>query len=72
MIAAAEIERMGLDEKLRTMELLWDSISRKPDQVHSPAWHRRVLADRLAMIERGEARFLTIDEVKRRLRKKRS
>ena len=72
MIAASEIENMDFVDKLKTMEMLWDSISRKPEQVKSPRWHREIIAERLAQIERGEAKFFTIEEVKKRLRKKRT
>ncbi|MBM3838469.1 MAG: addiction module protein [Verrucomicrobia bacterium] len=50
------------------MELLWRSLSRSPDQTPSPERHREVLASRLAEIERGEAEFLTIEELKQHLR----
>jgi len=52
--------------------MLWDSISRKPEQVKSPRWHGEIIAERLAQIKRGEAKFFTIEEVKKRLRKKRA
>ena len=69
MIQAAEIEQMSLAERLQTMELLWASLARTPNAVPSPDWHREVLAARLARIERGEGEFLTIPQVKERLRK---
>jgi putative addiction module component (TIGR02574 family) len=69
MIQAAEIEKMSLDERLQTMELLWASLARTPDAVPSPDWHGDVLAKRMAKIDRGEAEFLTIPELKERLRK---
>ena len=69
MIQAAENENMGLDERLQTMELLWASLARAPDAVPSPDWHGEVLARRLAKVERGEAEFLTIPELKERLQK---
>jgi len=69
MIQAAEIEKMSLDERLQTMELLWASLARTPDAVPSPAWHGEVLAARMAKIERGEAEFLTVPELKERLQK---
>jgi hypothetical protein len=67
MIQAAEIERMGLHERLQTMELLWDSLSRTPEAVPSPEWHGEVLGQRLAKVERGEAEFLTLAQLKERL-----
>jgi hypothetical protein len=33
------LSRMGLQEKLVAMELLWADLSATPDQVVSPAWH---------------------------------
>ena len=71
MIDAAQIEQMTLAERLQTMELLWKAISNFPEQVASPAWHREVLAERKAKIKRGEAKFLSIDQVKKRLQKRR-
>ncbi len=72
MIAASEIENMDSAEKLKAMEMLWVSISSKPEQVKSPRWHRDIIAERLAQIERGEAKFSTIEEVKKRLRRMRA
>ena len=69
MIQAADIEQMSLKERLRTMDLLWDSLARTPDAVRSPDWHGEVLATRLAKIERGEGEFLTIPQLKERLQK---
>jgi hypothetical protein len=60
MIQAADIEKMGLEERLQAMELLWASLTRTPEAVPSPEWHGEVLASRLAKIERGEGEFLTI------------
>lgn len=69
MIQAADIEQMGVEERLQAMELLWASLTRTPESVPSPEWHGQVLADRLAKIERGEGEFLTVAEVKARLQK---
>ena len=70
MIAAAEIEKMTVEEKLDAMELLWKSISRQPDQVPSPRWHGEIISERLAKIENGKAKFLTIEEARDRLQKR--
>jgi len=69
MIQAADIEQMSLEEQLQAMELLWASLSRTPNAVPSPEWHREVLVERTAKIERGEAEFLTIAELKEHLQK---
>ena len=63
----AEIEKMTLSERLETMELLWESLVREASSVASPDWHGEVIAARLEKIARGEAKFLSLNEVKRRL-----
>jgi hypothetical protein len=69
MIGADEIEKMSLAERLQTRELLWASLASTPEAVPSPDWHREVLVERIAKIERGEAEFLTVPELKERLQK---
>ena len=67
MIEAVEVERMSVAERLQAMELLWRSMTREPDQLKSPAWHGRVLAQRLAKVEAGNGQFLTLPQLKQRL-----
>ena len=69
MIQAADIQQMSLEEQLQTMELLWASLSRTPNAVPSPDWHGDILAERMAKIERGEGEFLSIPQLKERLKK---
>ena len=71
MIAAADIEQMTLTERIKAMELLWRSITAEPAKVVSPAWHGEVLQKRRAKIESGEAEFLTLAQLKKRLTKRR-
>jgi putative addiction module component (TIGR02574 family) len=68
MIESAEIERMSIAERLQTIEEIWDSLYRHGDDVPSPDWHGDVLADRKARAQRGEAKFLTLDELRSRMR----
>lgn len=68
MLEASEIDQMSLPERLRAMEQLWDSVCREAANVGSPDWHGEVLTDRKARAERGEAKFLTLAELRTRLR----
>lgn len=71
MLAATEIKNMSLAERLQAMELLWESLASSPEQVDSPAWHKAVLAERMKKVQSGEAKFLTLEELKGRVNKKR-
>ena len=72
MLSKSEIKSMSLTERLQAMELLWRSFSDSEDEVPSPDWHGEVLSERLAKVEAGEGKFLTISELKARLASKRA
>jgi len=72
MIEAAEIAQMSATEKTRVMEMLWRSMCQTPEKVDSPSWHKKVLARRLAKVELGEGEFLTLNQLKRRLTRRRA
>jgi hypothetical protein len=55
-------------ERLQAMEQLWDSLRRGEAEPASPEWHEEVLTDRKARVVRGETGFLTMEQLKARLR----
>lgn len=68
MLESAQISKMSTVERLQAMEQLWDALCRGGGEVSSPEWHADVLAHRRARAERGEAKFLTLEQLKVRLR----
>jgi hypothetical protein len=68
MLELSLIERMSVAKRLQAMEQLWDAIYREGGEVASPEWHQVVLANRKARAERGEEKFLTLDQLRSRLR----
>lgn len=67
MLAASDIESMSVAERFQTMELIWGSLLKSPDTVSSPAWHGEILASRLAKVEAGEGKFLSLEQLRERL-----
>ena len=63
-----EVSRLSKAERLQAMEWLWASLSKKPDEIESPEWHGEVLAARKAKADAGEAQFLSVEQLKERLR----
>lgn len=61
------IEQMTMEEKLQTMEALWDSLWPVQDQVASPDWHGVVLQERAERAASGQATFSDWEAVKARL-----
>ncbi len=68
MIESSQIERMSVTERLQVMDQLWESLNRDGAVMPSPDWHQDVLVDRKARAQSGEAKFLTLDQLRSRLR----
>ena len=67
MISPSDITELPVAERLKYMEILWESL--RVAEPESPAWHGQVLSERRAKIERGEAETLTGSELKHRLQR---
>ena len=67
MIPMKAIEQMTTEEKLQTMEALWNSLSPVQDQVPSPEWHGAVLQERAERVASGQAVFTDWEAAKKRL-----
>lgn len=69
MIDKSDIEKMSLPERLEAIELLWESISDYPQKIDSPDWHKDILLKRESRVESGSSKYLTLPELKKRLKK---
>ena len=67
-MSITEIKAMSRAEQLLAMEMLWDELCHQEQEPNSPEWHKDVLDARQAKVAEGNAEYLTIDEVKKRLR----
>ena len=66
-MSIAEIENMTQAQRLSVMEALWDVLCHEKPEPESPDWHEEILAQRRQKIESGEARFVSLEEAKRRI-----
>jgi hypothetical protein len=69
-MSALAIQQMSWDEKLRTMEELWESLSREESRLESPPWHKEALRETAARHEAGQERPIDWAAAKRELRKR--
>lgn len=68
-MTAIDIAGMPVEEKLKLMEALWDSLNARSDRnVSSPAWHEEVLELRLRRLASGEETSAPWREAKARIR----
>ena len=66
------LNEMSAEEKLQTMEALWQSLSADPAAVESPAWHEKELQERERNIESGESKFGEWEKAKAEIRRRTS
>jgi len=64
-----EVLRLSKAERLQAMEWLWASLAQEQQDIESPEWHGEVLAARKAKVDSGAAKFLSVAELKKRLRR---
>lgn len=63
------LESMSVEEKLQTMESIWEDLCRKSESITSPPWHKEVLNDREEGIESGEEKFEDWETAKKNIKK---
>ena len=61
------IGKMSWEEKLRTLEELWEYITREGDRYESPSWHERQLKETQACVECGADQPMDWADAKRKL-----
>ena len=69
-MSALAIKQMSWDEKLRTMEELWVSLSQDESRLKSPTWHEDALRETAARYGAGQEQPVDWDAAKRELRKR--
>lgn len=62
-------KEMSLAEKLAAMGALWEDLSRTPDAVDSPAWHKDVLEERQNRVAEGKAGYTSWESAKADIRR---
>ena len=70
MATALPLKDMSVREKLAAMEALWEELSRTPETIESPAWHKDVLDERQQRIADGKSQFKDWDDAKGEIRRK--
>ncbi len=61
------VHDMTIEEKLRTMEMLWDAICRNVPEFPSPVWHQQLLQEREQRVREGKERFVDWEQAKREI-----
>jgi len=63
------INEMSFEEKVQSMEVIWDDLCHGEKVIDSPSWHGLVLAEREASIKNDEETFVDWDIAKKLINK---
>ncbi|MFW6284056.1 MAG: addiction module protein [Desulfosalsimonas sp.] len=59
-----DVKKMSRAERLRAMEVLWESLLYENQEIKAPEWHEEVLEERKKTIAEGIAKFVSLSELK--------
>ena len=72
MVTPLAIDKMTIEEKIQTMEALWEDLCQHEDALPVHDWQKETLDDRERLVERGESKFSDWEEAKKRIAKETS
>lgn len=67
MAVEIQVDQMTVEEKLQAMEVLWDALRQNEADVPVPQWHKDLLDEREARLQRGETKFIDWETAKRQI-----
>jgi hypothetical protein len=67
MATMLQIDQMTLEEKLQTIEAIWDDLRQRAEEIPVPQWHKDLLDERRRMIEQGGAEFIEWETAKKEI-----
>ena len=70
MIATLPLKEMSIQDKISTMESIWEDLCRNAGDIASPEWHKDVLNERENNLKSGVDLLLDWEDAKKRIRKK--
>ncbi|MCA8936927.1 MAG: addiction module protein [Planctomycetes bacterium] len=50
-LTGEQIEKLSVEERLKLMQLIWDSLIEQADTLPTPEWHRTIIEQRLKRMQ---------------------
>jgi hypothetical protein len=67
MAVTLHLDKMSVEEKIQTMEALWEDLCKSPEGVPSPEWHGKILKNREESVNRGDDEFNDWEDAKNKI-----
>lgn len=68
MAVTLPLDAMSIEEKMQTMESIWEDLCKTADSIISPPWHENILNDREESVKRGDDKFVDWETAKKNIR----
>lgn len=68
MAITLPLEKMSTEEKISTMERIWDDLCRRAEEIPSPPWHKKILQQREECEQKDADAFIDWDAAKKNIR----
>lgn len=69
MQSTLKLENMSIEEKIQTMEFIWEDLCKTADKITSPPWHKKILDEREQNILSGSEKYIDWEIAKKDIRK---
>lgn len=69
MSITVPLKNMSFEEKIQTMELLWDDLCHSSDAIESPSWHKDILVNREQALNEQNDEFINWETAKNNIMK---
>jgi hypothetical protein len=63
-MSTIDIKNMDVQERLKTMEVLWNSLLNEDPEIDSPQWHQDILTERKSKIKTGKSEYVSLKDLK--------
>lgn len=67
MTVKLPLAEMSVEEKLSTLEMLWNDLCRHEESIPVPQWHRDLLDERSRLVARGKTKYSSWETAKKRI-----
>jgi len=65
MAVTIPLDKMSVEEKIQTMESIWEDLCKSADSMSPPPWHEKILTEREERVKQGKDEFIDWDKAKK-------
>ncbi len=72
MAHAVNLKKMTIEEKIQTMEKIWEDLCENSESLTSPSWHEKILFERAEKVKKEDEKIMDWEKAKKHIHNKTS